>query len=291
MMRTVAEGQVGTVRDRRERTGGKPSTVGTRTGSEAGSRGRAGDHERSPRVIDGDGRARQREGTGSALTQGDPGAEKPGEVSRGHSSEEVRRKPGGAKGRRTKEPSPERTWMNGTVNSETAGATTAVTTRSGDRGPGGEAASSRGSGVPPGRLRDVRQRAVAFNRRMRQTARPVVWEGAEAQSPAPDPITSHLERESTGCDAGQSVASSAARRIWSNHHRARVVRRRPRPARRRASGLCNFISICLRSIAQPFCAQGNLPHGTSAVQCRYIFQDLYTPVAPHPRPSRVNRKP
>src|SRR5262245_51758763 len=30
--------------------------------------------------------------------------------------------------------------------------------------------------------------AAAFNRRMRKTARTVVWEGAGAQSPAPDPI-------------------------------------------------------------------------------------------------------
>ena len=30
--------------------------------------------------------------------------------------------------------------------------------------------------------------AAAFNRRMRKTARPVVWEGAGAQSSAPDPI-------------------------------------------------------------------------------------------------------
>jgi hypothetical protein len=30
---------------------------------------------------------------------------------------------------------------------------------------------------------------AAFNRRMRKTARTVVWEGAGAQSPAPDPIT------------------------------------------------------------------------------------------------------
>ena len=36
-----------------------------------------------------------------ALTQGDPGAERSWGVSRGHSSEEARRKPGGAKGRRT----------------------------------------------------------------------------------------------------------------------------------------------------------------------------------------------
>jgi len=29
---------------------------------------------------------------------------------------------------------------------------------------------------------------AAFNRRMRKTARPVVWEGAGAKSPALDPI-------------------------------------------------------------------------------------------------------
>ena len=31
-------------------------------------------------------------------------------------------------------------------------------------------------------------KTAAFNRWMRKTARPVVWEGAGAQSPAPDPI-------------------------------------------------------------------------------------------------------
>jgi hypothetical protein len=36
--------------------------------------------------------------------------------------------------------------------------------------------------------------AAAFNRRMRKTARPVVWEGAEAQSSAPDPIVRGLTR-------------------------------------------------------------------------------------------------
>ena len=35
---------------------------------------------------------------------------------------------------------------------------------------------------------------AAFNRRMRKTARTVVWEGAGAQSPAPDPI------DSVSCD-------------------------------------------------------------------------------------------
>jgi len=151
MTTTVAKGQVGTVRNRRERTGSEPSTVGTRTGSEAGSRGRAGEHARSPRVIDGDGRARRREGTGSALTQGDPGAERSREVSRGHSSGEAGRKPGGAKGRRTKEQSSERTWTTGTENSETAGRDNCghdpglATEASAEKPP-----SSRGSGAPFG---------------------------------------------------------------------------------------------------------------------------------------------
>ena len=33
-----------------------------------------------------------------------------------------------------------------------------------------------------------RYNVAGFNRRMRKTARPVVWEGAGAQSQAPDPI-------------------------------------------------------------------------------------------------------
>ena len=41
-------------------------------------------------------------GTKRTLTRGDPPAERPGEVSRGHSSEDARRKSGGAKGRRTR---------------------------------------------------------------------------------------------------------------------------------------------------------------------------------------------
>src|ERR1035441_7262542 len=104
MTTTEAEARSQPVRELRK-GGSEPSTVGTRTGSEAESRGRAGEHKRSPRVIDGDGRARRREATGWALTRRDPAAERQREVSRGHSSEEARRKPGRAKGRRTKEPS------------------------------------------------------------------------------------------------------------------------------------------------------------------------------------------
>ena len=47
-------------------------------------------------------RAQRREWKEPTLTRGDPLAEKPGEVSRGHSSEEARRKLGRAKGRRTR---------------------------------------------------------------------------------------------------------------------------------------------------------------------------------------------
>ena len=36
--------------------------------------------------------------------------------------------------------------------------------------------------------------AADFNRRMRKTARPVVWEGAGAQSPAPDPFGATTRR-------------------------------------------------------------------------------------------------
>ena len=47
-------------------------------------------------------RAQRRERKDQALTRGDPLAERPGEVSRGRSSEDARRKPGRAKGRRTR---------------------------------------------------------------------------------------------------------------------------------------------------------------------------------------------
>src|SRR5689334_24951293 len=46
----------------------------------------------------------------------------------------------------------------------------------------------------------LQRNAAAFNRRMRKTARPVVWEGAEAQSSAPDPIKM-LSRSPYGASA------------------------------------------------------------------------------------------
>ena len=51
MTATVVEDQVGNRKDQRERARDKLSTVGTRTGSEAGNSGRVGDHTRSPTVI------------------------------------------------------------------------------------------------------------------------------------------------------------------------------------------------------------------------------------------------
>ena len=52
--------------------------------------------------------------------------------------------------------------------------------------------------------------AAAFNRRMRKTARPVVWEGAEAQSSAPDPIGGSAKhgfflRRGEGCPSMPAV--------------------------------------------------------------------------------------
>src|SRR6266446_3309376 len=44
-------------------------------------------------------------------------------------------------------------------------------------------------------LRPPCNQAAAFNRRMRKTARTVVWEGAEAQSSAPDPIAKRVPTE------------------------------------------------------------------------------------------------
>jgi hypothetical protein len=81
------------VRDREgpnERAEDKLSTVGTRTGSEAGNSGRAGEHKRSPTVIkldsvEPDGaRGKNQHRPGEI-----PGVRAFWEVSRGHSSEEA----------------------------------------------------------------------------------------------------------------------------------------------------------------------------------------------------------
>lgn len=82
--------------------GGKDTTVGTRTGSEAAMRAmsvlanaKSNCHRKTHRVEPG--------GTGrkfTHLTRGDLRRESVGEVSRGRSSEDARGNPGGAKGRR-----------------------------------------------------------------------------------------------------------------------------------------------------------------------------------------------
>ena len=110
--------------------GSEPSTVGTRTGSEAESRGRAGEHKRSPRVIDGDGRARRREATGWALTRRDPAAERRREVSRGHSSVRGTHEPKGVPSEGLKERTEPTEALDGMTEGRTKqrGATTAVTT-------------------------------------------------------------------------------------------------------------------------------------------------------------------
>ena len=50
----------------------------------------------------------------------------------------------------------------------------------------GSARLNTESNVRDQTLRPMRKPVAAFNRRMRKTARPVVWEGAEAQSSAPN---------------------------------------------------------------------------------------------------------
>lgn len=82
--------------------GGKGPTVGTRTGSEAAMRAtsvlgnaKSNSHRKTHRV--------EPDGTGrkfTHLTRGGLLRENVGEVSRGHSSENARENPGGAKGRR-----------------------------------------------------------------------------------------------------------------------------------------------------------------------------------------------
>jgi hypothetical protein len=49
---------------------------------------------------------------------------------------------------------------------------------------------------------------AAFNRRMRKTARTVVWEGAGAQSPAPDPISLSLSIQINGQPSGGPVITN-----------------------------------------------------------------------------------
>jgi hypothetical protein len=64
-------------------------------------------------------RAQRRERKEQTLTRGDPLAERLGEVSRGHSSEDARRKPGRAKGRRTRR-SQASVWLGHERTDETA---------------------------------------------------------------------------------------------------------------------------------------------------------------------------
>jgi hypothetical protein len=103
MTATVAEPQGLVVRRKLKEAEGKPSTVGTRTGSEAGCGRQAGSEQRSPKVIK----------TYQVEPDGARGQilHLPGEISSVRGEEKsaeavVARKPrngGGAKGRRTKE--------------------------------------------------------------------------------------------------------------------------------------------------------------------------------------------
>src|ERR1035437_704569 len=87
---TVAKPQGATARGKPKEAGGKLSTVGTRTGSEAGCGRQAGPEQRSPKVI----KTHQVEPDGAReqslhLTWGDLLGESRGEVSRGRISEEA----------------------------------------------------------------------------------------------------------------------------------------------------------------------------------------------------------
>ena len=90
MTATVAEPQGATVRGKPKEAEGKLSTVGTRTGSEAGCGRQAGREQRSPKII----KTHQVEPVGARgqilhLTWGDLLPERGGEVSRGRSSKEA----------------------------------------------------------------------------------------------------------------------------------------------------------------------------------------------------------
>jgi len=89
MTATVAEPQGVSREAKLKAAEGKPSTVGTRTGSEAGCGRQAGPEQRNPKVI----KSHQVEPDGARgqiphLTWGDLFGESRGEVSRSRSSEE-----------------------------------------------------------------------------------------------------------------------------------------------------------------------------------------------------------
>ena len=158
------------------------TTVGTRTGSEAAMRAmsvreneKSHCHRKTHRVEpDGAGRKFMH------LTRGDLPRESAGEVSRGRSSEDARLTAGRAKGRRMQETrrgegsrvvsrndrAPSETWFPGIGGRQ--GLVDPIRPRSRlARRPD----STRDSGF------------LKSNRRMRKTARPVVWKGHGAQSP------------------------------------------------------------------------------------------------------------
>ena len=138
---------------------------------------------------DASGRVRRRAQKVHVLTRGDLRRESAGEVSKDRSSVEAVRKHRGAKGRRTErleEASGERTERNEDgVGRGNYGHHPTVGLR---QRSGAAAATSespfRGHNSP----RTSRTQDWRFNRRMRKTARPVVWEGWRAQSRHPDPI-------------------------------------------------------------------------------------------------------
>ena len=142
---------------------------------------------------DASGRVRRRAQKVHVLTRGDIRRESAGEVSKDRSSDEARRKQGGAKGRRTErleEESGERTERN--EDGVGRGNYAQPPHRKLRRRSGAAAATSASSFRGHNSLRPSRMQDWRLNRRMRKTARPVVWEGRRAQSRHPDP---HARRD------------------------------------------------------------------------------------------------
>lgn len=145
-------------------------------------------------------RAQRRERTEQILTRGDPGAERRWGVTRGHSSDGGTHEQKGVPRRRAEGPN----RANHGAGSGDERTNEAAGRDNGGRHPGLANDWPKAKGPPTGRsvrrhrsARLGRKTSGRTNRRMRKTARPVVWEGAGAQSPAPDPIRVLKEPQGT----------------------------------------------------------------------------------------------
>jgi hypothetical protein len=160
----------------------KGTTVGTRTGSEAEMRaisvpGNAkSNRHRKTHQVEPDGAGRKF----THLTRGDLPSESEGEVSRGRSSEESRGNPEGAKGRRMQKAKKVRA-SRVVSRDERAPSETGFPMLDESQTCGGYTREAPGLARCVKTARDSSH--LLSNRRMRKTARPVVWKGHGAQSP------------------------------------------------------------------------------------------------------------